>query len=104
MNNVRGTQTLGNGGSGIAVKGTGSGAGGVAGIRGNTTRGNASHGIRVNGSGHKLKNNSSGGSGSDTNHSCQYWVNLGNINATGNTIGSVPIPGTNGSSFPTGCK
>jgi len=103
-NNVSGTQLLGNGGSGISLTGTGSGAGGGAGIKGNTTRGNGSHGIRVNGSGHKLKNNSSGGNGPDTNHACQYWVTSGNINATGNTIGSVPIPGANGSPFPTDCK
>jgi hypothetical protein len=67
-NNVSGTQLLGNGGSGISLTGTGSGAGGGAGIKRNTTRGNAAHGIRVNGSGHKLKNNSSGGNGPDTNH------------------------------------
>lgn len=103
-NNVSGTQLLGNGGSGISLTGTGSGAGGGAGIKGNTTRGNAAHGIRVNGSGHKLKDNSSGGNGPDTNRACQYWVNPGNINATGNTIGSVPIPGADGSPFPTDCK
>jgi hypothetical protein len=103
-NNISGTSTLGNGGAGISLTGTGSGAAGSAGIKGNTTRGNGSDGIRVNGSGHKLKNNSSGGSsfGFDTNRGCQYRVTPGNINATGNTIGSVPIPGANGSPFP-GC-
>lgn len=104
MNNVSGTQTFGNGGSGISLKGTGSGAGGVAGIRGNTTQGNGVDGIHVNGSGHKLKNNSSGGSGPSTNRACQYRVTSGNINATGNTMGSVAIPGANGSPFPTDCK
>jgi hypothetical protein len=104
MNNVSGTQTLGNGGSGISVTGTGSGAGGSAGINGNTTLGNGVDGIQVNGSGHKLKNNSSGGNGPDTNRICQYQVTSGNINATGNTIGSVPIPGADGSLFPIGCK
>ncbi len=99
-NNVSGTNALGNGGAGISLSGTGSGAGGAAGISGNTTRGNASDGIQVNGSGHKLKNNSSGGSGPDANQACQYRVTPGNINATGNTIGSVPIPGADGSPFP----
>ena len=86
------------------MTGTGSGAGGGADLKGNTTRGTGSDGIQVNGSGHKLKNNSSGGSGPDTNRVCQYRVTSGNINATGNTIGSVPIPGANGSPFPIGCK
>jgi len=104
MNNVSGTQTLGNGGSGISMTGTGSGAGGSAGINGNTTMGNGLDGIQVNGSGHKLKNNSSGGNGPDTNRICQYQGTSGNINATGNTIGSVPIPGADGSLFPIGCK
>ena len=94
----------GNGGTGMSLSGTGSGAGGGAGIRGNTTQGNGLDGIQVNGSGHKLKNNSSGGSGSNANHACQYRVTPGNINVSGNTIGSVPIPGANGSPFPTGCK
>jgi hypothetical protein len=100
--NVSGTAGSGNGGSGIAVTGIGSGAGGGAGIKGNTTRANASDGIQVTGSGHKLKNNSSGGSGADGNHACQYRALPGNINVSGNTIGSVPIPGANGSPFP-GC-
>jgi hypothetical protein len=101
-NNVSGAAGLGNGGSGISLTGTGSGAGGVPGVKGNTTRGNASDGIQVTGSGHKLKNNSSGGIGADGNHACQYRALPGNINVSGNTIGSVPIPGANGSSFP-GC-
>jgi hypothetical protein len=100
--NVGGTAGSGNGRAGISLTGTGSGAGGVADIKGNTTRGNASDGIQVTGSGHKLKNNSSGGSGSDRNHVCQYRVASGNINESGNTMGSVPIPGANGSPFP-GC-
>jgi hypothetical protein len=99
-NVVSGTNAVGNGRAGISLTGTGSGAGGSVGITGNTTRGKASDGIQVNGSGHKLKNNSSGGSGSDTNQACQYRVTPGNINATGNTIGSVPIPGADGSPFP----
>jgi hypothetical protein len=100
--NVSGTAGSGNGRAGIALTGTGSGAGGSADIKGNTTRGNASDGIQVTGSGHKLKNNSSGGSGADGNHACQYRMAPGNINMSGNTIGSVPISGANGSSFP-GC-
>ena len=88
--------------SALPLTGTGSGAVGSADIKGNITRGNASDGIQVTGSGHKLKNNSSGGSGSDGNHACQYRMASGNINMSGNTIGSVPIPGANGSSFP-GC-
>ena len=101
-NNVGGTAGLGNGGAGISLTGTGSGASGGVDIKGNSTRGNASDGIQVTGSGHKLKNNSSGGSGSDRNYVCQYRVASGNINVSGNTIGSVPIPGANGSPFP-GC-
>jgi hypothetical protein len=95
-NNVSGA----NGGNGISLTGPGSGAGAGADLKGNTTRGNGSDGIAVNGSGHKLKNNSSGGF--DMNRACQYRVTPGNINGTGNTIGSVPIPGANGSPFP-GC-
>ena len=98
--NVSGTAGSGNGGAGIALTGTGSGAGGGADIKGNITRGNASDGIQVTGSGHKLKNNSSGGSGADRNYACQYRMASGNINMSGNTIGSVPIPGANGSPFP----
>ena len=50
--NVSGTAGSGNGRAGIALTGTGSGAGGSAYIKGNTTRGNASDGIQVTGSGH----------------------------------------------------
>jgi hypothetical protein len=92
-----------NGESGIFLTGNGSGADGGADLKGGTPPGgNGSDGIQVNGSGHKLKNNSSGGTGSDTNRACEYRATPGNINATGNTIGSVPIPGANGSPFP-GC-
>jgi hypothetical protein len=103
-NVVNGNGSASNGGSGISLSGTGGGAGGAVGIKGNTTRGNGLDGIQVNGSGHKLKSNSSGGGGSDANLACQYSVGSGNINMTGNTIGSVLIPGANGSAFPTGCK
>jgi len=89
-----------NGRTGVSLSGTGSGAAGTPGIRANTTQGNGLDGIQVNGSGHKLKSNSSGGSGSSANHSCQYRVTPGNINVSGNTIGSVPIPGAKGSVFP----
>ena len=91
--NVSGTSGSGNGGAGIALTGTGSGAGGGAGIKGNITRGNTSDGIEVTGSGHKLKNNSSGGSGADGNHACQYRMFSGNTNMSGNHDWVGPILG-----------
>jgi hypothetical protein len=101
-NNHVGAAGQGNIGNGIVVGGTGGGAAAPIEIEGNTARGNVLAGIVVTGTGHQLKNNVSGGPG-EGNYGCEYAVGGGNINSTGNTVGTAPISGADGSPFPAGC-
>ena len=94
----------GNAASGFSIGGQGAGASGVIDIVGNTAQSNVVNGIGVSGTDHRLQNNTSGGSGNQVNLSCQYNVSPGNLNATGNTLNGVLIPGADGSAFPTGCQ
>ena len=102
--NIAGTPYRGNGGNGIVVAGTGSGASSPIEIESNTTQSNGLTGVKVTGTGHQLKKNVSGGFKAKTNGLCEFEVGAGNINATGNTSGIKSILGADGSAFPTGCK
>lgn len=75
-------------------------------IDGNIVKANEGDGIRVLvGKGHQLKDNESGGAAKeDDNAGCEFLVDDGNINATGNKANDVLIPGANGTEFPRGCS
>jgi hypothetical protein len=106
LNTVGARDGKGNLGNGIRVCAgdTGNGTDSPIEIERNTVRANTLNGIWVEGVDHQLKNNVSGGTSSgDDNGDCEFLVAAGNINATGNKANGVTVPGTNGSSFPTGC-
>ncbi len=100
--NTAGASNRGNLRHGIELQGAGPGAAGPVDVLRNRTEGNSIDGLRITGTGHRLKDNSSGG-GAASNFICQYRVDAGNLNATGNTVGATLIPGANGTPFPASC-
>jgi hypothetical protein len=105
IKNVCGDGDKGNGANGILVAGLGNGTSSPIELDQNTTQANVNDGIKITGTGHQLKNNVSGGSGSDNNGDCEFNVVAGNFNATGNKANGVTVlPNTNGAAFPNLCQ
>jgi hypothetical protein len=96
--NRAGAAGTGNGLHGFFLDGTGNGSSAPVEIDENTATQNLGAGFKVGGTGQQLRKNIC-----EQNVGCDFDVEPGNVNATGNTIDGVSVSGANGTAFPAGC-
>lgn len=104
--NIVGDYAKGNGGVGILVDdSTGNGVLDPVEIDANMVRNNGAEGILLTGAatGHELRRNFVGGTSIQDNGGCEFSVAAGNFNAMRNTANRAPVPGRDGTPFPTAC-